>query len=212
MRITNPLLSICLGILMLTAACKKEKTDAVSKEVMVSYPSISLNGEELIKLPIGATYTEEGAKLTDDITGSVSDLSPVNSVVNTAEPGLYIVTYRASNANGFETTVSRKVAVTDVTGTNNYAGEYLRAATGVTMTIERPMEGVYKVTNPGGAGIGTETIVYMVETAVGEYVAPEQPTDAGSMELTDIGFGEGTASWIVLNVNYGNGIRSFGKL
>ncbi len=204
------LIVMVLGFFL--GSCKKETTAHVSKEVLVSYPGISLNGDELVILPVGGTYTELGAKLTDDISGEVSDLEPSSSNVNTQEPGLYIVTYSAMNANGFETSVARKVAVTDVTGTVDYSGEYLRPATGIAMTIERPAEGVYKITNPGGASIGGNTIVYVVETSPGEYVAPDQPTDAGTMSLEDIAFTEdGVATWVVLNINYGDAPRVFVK-
>ncbi|GAO42900.1 immunoglobulin-like domain-containing protein [Flavihumibacter petaseus] len=206
------LIALTIASLFVTS-CEKDDTAHVSKEVLVSYPGIALNGDELIILPVGGTYTEEGAVLTDDITGETSALAPSSSDVNTAEPGLYIVLYTASNANGFETQVSRKVAVTDVTNTVNRAGDYLRPATGIDMTIEKEAEGVYKITNPGGAGIGTETVIYMVETAPNVYVAPEQPTDVGTMALSNIEFGEaGGVTWIVLNVNYGPGPRAFTKL
>ncbi|ULQ53043.1 immunoglobulin-like domain-containing protein [Flavihumibacter fluvii] len=191
------------------ASCKKETTAAVSKEVAVSYPEITLKGDEIVILPVGGTFTEAGAILKDDITGAESDLQPVSNNVNTAVPGLYVVLYTAANANGFETTVGRKVAVTSVTGTSNIAGEFIRPATGVAMTIDQLSEGVYKITNPGGAGVGAATIVYMVETEKDVYSCPEQPNDAGFMALEDIEFSENGAVWRVLNAGYGSQLRSF---
>jgi hypothetical protein len=190
-------------------SCKKETTAGVSKEVAVSFPEITLKGEEIVILPVGGSFTEAGAVLKDDVTGNTSDLQPVSNNVNTAVPGLYVVLYTAANANGFETTVGRKVAVTSVTGTTNIAGSFVRPVTGLDMTIERLSEGVYKITNPGGAGAGVATAVYMVETAKDVYACPEQPNDAGFMELSEIAFTESGAQWRVLNVGYGGQLRFF---
>ncbi|ULQ56794.1 DUF5011 domain-containing protein [Flavihumibacter rivuli] len=192
-------------------SCKKETTDGISREVKVSYPEITLKGEELVVLPVGANYTDQGAILKDDITGKESDLAPTSDNVDTDVPGLYLVIFSASNANGFETTVARRVAVTSVTNTVNRSGTYVRTATGVSCFVERVSEGVYKVTNPGGAGIGTNIIVYMVETEKGKYTCPAQPTDAGTMSVTEINFTEGGSTWRVLNAGYGNGLRTFVK-
>ena len=48
------------------------------------------------------TYTDAGATLTDDVTGATSDIGPTTSDVNTAEAGLYLVTYSAANGNGLK--------------------------------------------------------------------------------------------------------------
>lgn len=194
-----------------TGSCKKETTARVSKEVAVSFPEITLNGDEIVILPVGGTFTEAGAILKDDVTGATSDLQPVSNNVNTAVPGLYVVLYTAANANGFETTIGRKVAVTSVTGTTNIEGSFIRPATGIDMIIDRLSEGVYKITNPGGAGVGIATIVYMVETAKDVYTAPEQPNDAGFLELSEIGFTETGAQWRVLNAGYGGQLRFFDR-
>lgn len=194
----------------LFAGCKKD-TENVSKTVTVSYPEITLNGQSLVILATGAAYTDAGAKLKDDITGQVSDIQPTSSNVNTATPGLYSVTFTASNENGFETSATRLVAVTSVNNPVDYTGAYLRAATGEKAFVTRVAPGVYKVVNPGGATIGRETTVYFVETAANVFTAPYQPTDAGDMSVTDISFTPTGATWRVLNVLYGTGIRTFTK-
>lgn len=200
---------LAAGILL--AGCKKEDTAHVSKEVKVSAPTITLKGDEVVVLPVGGTYTDPGATLTDDVTGASSDIGPTTSNVNSNEAGLYLVTYSASNANGFETSVTRYVAVTSVEAPVDRTGTYLRSATGVNCYIEKIADGVYKVTNPGGAGIGSNTVVYMVETTNNVYVCPEQPTDYGTMEVTDIAFNATGVVWRVLNASYGTGLRTFLK-
>jgi Domain of unknown function (DUF5011) len=202
--------SIC-AVLLFMYSCKKETTAKISKEVAVSFPAITLKGDELMILPVGGTFAEPGAILKDDVTGKESDLQPVSNDVNTAVPGLYVVLFKAANANGFETTVGRKVAVTSVTGTTNVAGDYIRSSNGIAMTIEKLAEGVYKITNPGGAGAGTATTVFMVETEKGVYTCPDQPNDAGFMTVTDIAFSATGVVWRVLNAGYGTQLRSFEK-
>ena len=211
MKMINRFSIALLLPLLILGSCKKETTEDVSSIVKVSYPEITLNGNELVVVAVGASYTDAGAKLTDDITGAVSDIQPTASNVNTAQPGLYVVTFSAANSNGFETTATRLVAVTSVNNPIDRSGTYLRAATGINCYITKIANGVYKVQNPGGAGVGVNTFVYMVETALNTYVAPSQPTDAGVMSVININFTSTGVTWNVLNVLYGTGSRIFVK-
>jgi hypothetical protein len=211
MKLINRFSIALLLPLLILGSCKKETTEDVSSIVKVSYPEITLNGNELVTVAVGASYTDAGAKLTDDITGAVSDIQPTSSNVNTAQPGLYVVTFSAANSNGFETTATRLVAVTSVNNPIDRSGTYLRTATGINCYITKIANGVYKVQNPGGAGVGVNTFVYMVETALNVYVAPPQPTDAGTMSVINITFTSTGATWNVLNSLYGTGSRIFVK-
>lgn len=204
-------ISMLLAGSLIFISCEKDDTASVSKEVKVSYPEITLNGAEIVVVPVGGNYTDAGAKLKDDISGKITDIQPASGTVNTAQAGLYVLNFTAANENGFETTAARIVAVTNVTGTPNRAGVYLRSATGITATITKIADGVYKVKNPGGAGIGTNTVVYFVETSPGTFVCPTQPTDFGQMSVTEIVFTATGATWKVLNASYGTGTRTFIK-
>jgi hypothetical protein len=206
----NKYLLLAILSMALLSSCEKT-TDDVSKIVKVSFPTIELNGPELVVLAVGTNYTDAGAELTDDITGEVTSIQPTSSNVNTAQAGLYQVTYSASNANGFETSATRLVAVTSVTGTPDRSGTYLRPATGVNCIITKVADGVYKVQNPGGAGVGVNTIVYFVETAPNVFVCPSQPTDAGPFAVININFTATGATWNVVNSGYGTGLRTFVK-
>jgi hypothetical protein len=210
MKLKNKFLLLGVLPILVITSCEKE-TEHVSKEVKVSFPAIALNGDPVVKLEVGGAYTDAGAKLTDDISGAVSDIQPTSSDVNTAEPGLYVVNYSAANANGFETTAARIVAVTNVTGTPDRSGTYLRAATGVNCIITKVSDGLYKVQNPGGAGVGVNTIVYFVETAPNVFVCPPQPTDAGPFGVIEINFTATGATWRVQNAGYGTAVRTFTK-
>ncbi len=210
MKFINKFLLIGILPMLVITSCEKD-TEHVSKEVKVSFPTITLNGDEVVKLAIGASYTDAGAKLKDDISGAISDIQPTSSNVNTAQAGLYVVNYSAANANGFESSEARIVAVTNVTGSPDKSGTYLRAATGVNCIITKVADGLYKVQNPGGAAVGANTIVYFVETAPGVFICPTQPTDAGPFAVIEINFTAGGATWRVQNAGYGTGVRTFTK-
>jgi len=211
MKHSNKLLMILALPVLLITGCRKNTTEGVSQTVKVSYPEITLNGNALVIVATGATYTDAGAKLKDDITGAITDIQPTDNPVNTAVPGLYVVTFSASNANGFETSVSRLVAVTSVTRTINRQGTYLRTATGVNCYITRLADGVYEVKNPGGFSGSPNTIVYMVETAPNIYICPPQPTDFGTMSVININFTATGVTWNVINPGFGTGQRIFIK-
>ncbi|MBL7746197.1 MAG: DUF5011 domain-containing protein [Chitinophagaceae bacterium] len=211
MKQINKLLIVFAIPLLFITGCKKETTADVSRSVKVSYPEIILNGEDLIIIPVGTTYTDAGAKLKDDISGAITDIQPVSSTVNTAQPGLYLVTFRAVNANGFETTATRLVAVTSVSSAVNRQGTYLRTATGVNCYITKLAEGVYEIKNPGGFAGSPNTTVIMVETALNVYVCPPQPTDFGTMSVININFNATGVTWNVINPGFGTGTRTFIK-
>lgn len=212
MKRINYILLLPVMLLLLITGCKKDTTAGLSKVVKVSYPEITLNGNALVILTTGATYTDAGAKLKDDITGAITTIQPSDNPVNTAQPGLYVVTFSAKNANGFETTASRLVAVTGVSGTVNRAGTYLRTVTGLNCYITKLAEGVYELKNPGGAGVSTETKLIMVETAANVYVCPPQPTaDFGTMSVININFNATGVTWNVINPGFGTGTRTFIK-
>ena len=64
---------LALPVLLITG-CRKNTTEGVSQTVKVSYPEITLNGNALVIVATGATYTDAGAKLKDDITGAITDM------------------------------------------------------------------------------------------------------------------------------------------
>jgi hypothetical protein len=209
-RINKFSILIALPLLVMIG-CKKDTTDTVSRTVKVSYPEITLNGSEIVIVAVGASYTDAGAKLKDDITGAISDIQPSSANVNTATPGLYLVTYSASNSNGFETTATRLVAVTSVNNPIDRTGTYLRTATGVNCFITRIAPGVYKLQNPPGFAGSPNTIIYMVETAPNVYTAPSQPTDFGNMAVININFTATGVTWNIVNPGFGTGTRTFIK-
>lgn len=213
MKQIKELLWILLLPVVLMTACKKDSTGKVSITAKVSYPEITLNGPGIQVVALGAAYVDAGAKLKDDITGNITDIQPTGSNVNTAVPGLYVVTFTASNTNGFETNATRLVAVAaNVPGSVDRSGTYLRTATGVECYITKLADGVYKVENPAGFAGSPDMVVYMVETAANVYSCPSQPVaNYGNVAVVNISFTAGGASWNVQAVGFGTATRVFVK-
>ncbi len=61
-------------------------------------PIVTLNGDAVINLNVGDTYTEQGATATDDVDGSVSVV--VTGTVDTNIAGIYVVHYNADDVAG----------------------------------------------------------------------------------------------------------------
>ena len=77
-------------------------------------PVITLNGDALVAIECGGTYTEEGASALDACDGSTPAVA-ISGDVDTTAPATYTVTYTASDTSGNESSVTRAVVVTDTT-------------------------------------------------------------------------------------------------
>ena len=76
-------------------------------------PIITLDGDTLISLNIGSTYTEEGAVAKDDVDGEVAVI--ISGSVDTSTAGVYAITYTAKDTAGNSATpVTRTVNVGEV--------------------------------------------------------------------------------------------------
>ncbi len=143
------LASVCL---LFVFGCKKIENQFPSTVVKVSYPMITLKGDNAVSINVGDSYTDAGATLTDDITGGITDIVGDASGVNTAEEGLYFVRYTAANANGYSTTIVRPVAVTGISDAFDISGEYLNAARGGTAMVTKVSRGLFLSDNVNGGG------------------------------------------------------------
>jgi hypothetical protein len=212
------------GLLLFNSGCKKETTLGVSKVVDVSFPSIELKGDPAVLVAKGGTYTDAGAILTDDISGAKSDIQPTENPVNTAEEGLYTVTYTAANSTGFETTVQRHVLVMDYTPPGgldpniDLSGTYVRTANGAENHVYKVATGLYVMDNVGGVLPPSAAVlpVYMMMTSDSTISIPEQPVPNGyeSLDATDETVDLGppiTLKYRVVNPGFGTSIRTFVK-
>jgi hypothetical protein len=167
--------TLILGI----GACKKIENQAPSKVVKVTYPGLILKGDEAVTVNVGGTYTDAGATLTDDITGAVSDVEGDVSGIDLSTEGLYFVTFTAANANGYETTITRPVAVTDVPDAFDISGEYLCAARGGTANLIKVSRGLFKTDNLNGGVTALGSIYMMVKSDLTIDIPVQYTTDGG---------------------------------
>ncbi len=171
------LASVCL---LFVFGCKKIENQFPSTVVKVSYPMITLKGDNAISINVGDTYTDAGATLTDDITGGVTDIVGDASGVNTAEEGLYFVRYTAANANGYSTTIVRPVAVTGISDVFDISGEYLNAARGGTAMVTKVSRGLFLSDNVNGGGsLGS---IYMMVKSDSTLNVPAQWSNDGGFD------------------------------
>lgn len=213
----NIALILSLPVIFYSCA-KKEKITSSATTVghsrIVFFPSIKTNGDRLVIIQQGATYTDEGATAT--LGGSTAKYT-TGGTVNSAVPGIYALTYTASNPEGYTADDFRTVVVigNDVTN-NNFSGTYLRKATGITSTWTKTANGVYSVENPGGAGAGVGLKVIAVNYTGNKISIPKQispdfgPVSSGA-EIYNAGSNPITYDWKFFAGGYGTGLRTFTK-
>lgn len=92
------------------ASCDDESTAGLTRTTY--YPELTLDGEATLYLDKGATYIEPGYSAILD-GEDVTDQVKVTSNVNMNVSGIYSVGYSVTNSDGFSSTASRTVMVTD---------------------------------------------------------------------------------------------------
>lgn len=77
----------------------------------ITAPIITLIGDATINLAFGATYSEQGVTVTDNVDTNLSATTSGSVDINTA--GTYIITYSATDTVGNETTLTRTVIIAE---------------------------------------------------------------------------------------------------
>jgi hypothetical protein len=90
---------------LLFTSCS-ESTDSVSE--VTYYANMSMNGDALVVLNQGQTYTEQGVEAEAD--GVVLEVE-IDGTVDTSKPGVYKIKYAATNSDGFPAYLTRAVVV-----------------------------------------------------------------------------------------------------
>ena len=202
------------------AACNKDDnfnyapgTVGISK--IIYFPSVTINGDRLIILNEGDTYTEPGVVAT--LNGDSVQYTTTGQV-NASVPGVYDLQYTAVNEQGYSASDWRTVVVigNDVAD-NDFSGTYKKVlpTVGVTSTWTKIGNGVYTVENPGGsAGIGlTATAVNYTgnEIKIPHQISPDFGEVSSQDESYDPAATPVTYSWVFIAGGYGNYLRTFEK-
>jgi hypothetical protein len=209
------LLILMLGAVVLTS-CDKNP-DPVSKVVTVSYPTITLNGDQIVSTVVGTgAYADPGATGTDDVTGATSTLSPVLNNVDLTSPGFYSVKYSMKNSNGYITESTRLVLVTSVDPAVDLSGPYHRVSNNQGVTVTKRGTGLYTTDNVGGVANNPAFIfdVYMGQVDDANLVVPTQPSALGGdiycdNTTLDISPADTSYSYIVRGSGFGTAVRVF---
>ncbi len=76
-------------------------------------PVITLNGDSIVTLNVGGTYTDAGATATDNVDGNITSRITTSGTININIPGTYTITYTVSDTAGNKATAKRTVNVVD---------------------------------------------------------------------------------------------------
>lgn len=209
LRISAPYL---LGMIMLLASC--ESTDTANVSFVTTYPVIELEGDEIMVLGLGSDYTEPGAVAT---VGEEEIALETAGTVDPDTPGVYPVNYTASNSDGYSRTATRQVVIYDPeTDAVDLSGSYIRAATGVTVTVTKIGPSTYHINDAGGLGEIFLDVIF-VHTQGDELVVPRQVAPSSGITVSSIpGTGTITDTGFQWQLNasstYGTALRVFTKL
>ncbi|MDP4197228.1 MAG: DUF5011 domain-containing protein [Bacteroidota bacterium] len=211
-----------IGSLFFLGSCKKDlETEGVSR--ITYFPEFKVTGDVAQSVIVGSTYTdpgvkayENGAEIPVKITGSVDSKTP----------GAYVLTFTATNKDGYSAYVYRVVGViTSDAAADDLSGSYQRNAGKKGIAVwEKVANGIYTCSDVGGAQLNAS--VYVVNIKKGIIVVPNQPLSGiggspvsclngdGSSEIPFVFGPAGTISyqWAVINSGYGTAVRQFVKI
>ena len=87
-------------------SCDGDSTDNVSK--VTAYANLHMNGDAVVVLTQGETYTEAGVDA--DADGKTLDVT-IDGTVDTSKPSVYKIKYSATNSDGFPASLTRTIIV-----------------------------------------------------------------------------------------------------
>ncbi|MBD0725588.1 hypothetical protein B6A10_10395 [Flavobacterium sp. L1I52] len=192
-------------------SCESDSTSNVSK--VTNYAQISLNGESLVILTQGDTYTEEGGTAMEGETEI--DLN-ISGTVNTAIPNVYKITYSAVNIDGFPATKTRTVIVlSSAPSAINLEGTFARNNTNINI-VTRLSDRKYMCDNAAGYTTDDENNLKMIFYNIDDtkVYAPyqENASDTGISAESNVGTIEDADnfSWVIYASSfYGTATRIF---
>lgn len=192
-----------------TACDDTSDTENVSR--ITNYPIVNLNGESIVVLTQGDTYEE----LSAVATAGTEEL-PLTTVgtVDANTPGVYKVSYTATNSDGFPASKTRTVIVlSSAPSAYNLQGTFLR--NGNPNTVVQISDRVYTANNAGGLPAGQSgdwlfVTFYNIDDST--LYIPYQDTPSGiSVESTDGDLiNNNRFTWVLkASAVYGSALRDF---
>jgi len=173
-----------------------------------------MEGDQILVSELGIAYTEPGVVAT---VGEEEVEVQTDGSVNPDDPGVYPISYTAMNTDGYSRTATRQVVVYDpATDAVDLSGEYLRAATGVTVTVTKIGPSTYHINDAGGLGDQFLDVTF-VHTQGDELIIPQQVAPSSGITVESIPgtgtiTGDGFAWQLNASSTYGTQVRAFTKL
>jgi hypothetical protein len=200
------------------SSCEKDD-DTENVSTVTTYPIVTLKGDEFVSIPVGGTFNDPGVNAT--IGGAAVEPVKGGDAIDPSKPGVYIVTYTATNPEGFSTIAKRYVGViAPDAAALDLSGNYKRNAGALGVSkVTKVGTGLYTTDNIGGVAVGGPlTSAHFYHTTGTKLVLPSQVNEGGetfSAESATYKFAVGTTpaqyTWTVINPGYGTTARTFVK-
>lgn len=178
MKKINSLIYIIVCVFALVSC--EDETDDVS--FITSYPTFAMEGEAIISIVKGGSFNDPGITATE---GEDEIEVTVEGTVDMAQAGVYVLTYSATNSDGYVGSTTRTVVVTDVdvSGTD-LSGAYKRnnVTAPPTNTVTKIVNGYYQASN--GSGDGNNLALKFVHTGGTNILIPVQSSQFGRINGT----------------------------
>jgi hypothetical protein len=176
------------------SGCEEDTTDNVSK--VTTYADFTLTQGDIISIARGTAYAEPGVAAMEGSTSlpvtSTIQFSPLVvqgttmtqaayqtvTSVDTNNPGMYLITYAATNSDGFPATATRRVFVhpTAPNPAVDLSGNY-RSGTSPASVVTKVADGVFFGTNIWGQGSTVKISGYIMSADGVTISVPQQDTE-----------------------------------
>lgn len=171
-----------LVLILGLSSCDKDETDNISR--ITYYANITVQGESYMVIQQGTTFDDPGA--TAEADGKSLDVK-VSGTVDTSTPGVYMLTYSATNKDGYDASKSRTVLVTSEDISNvDLSGSYQGAGFGSdVVTVTKEAEGKYYCNKALASGNNLGVTFYHL--GGNALVIPDQASPFGNVNTTSAG-------------------------
>ncbi len=193
---------LLLSIAGFLASCElvesPDSTENLS-EGFITYPALTLNGDQFMTIDVGGTFEDPGAVATLGIE-DISDQTVVTGSVDATTPGVYILDYSIQITNELEEDASvtqrRYVAVAseegkaiDLTGTYNGDGTSVSGAWTQAATVTKTAGAWHNIDKAlaSGNNLGIFFAVIDGPSAALNMVVPDQNSRFGNVNSTGAG-------------------------
>ena len=167
-----------LALMCLLGACVKKETP--SRVVEIGYPTVILQGASYVSLARGASWSDPGATWTDSVT---HETGTIKLSVNTSVDSAYILVYTATDKDGFSSSVTRAVGVTNNPDTANLSGNYTNQGNGAVDSVRKVGTALYIV--PAIDGLDSSALVIKTDGTISIATIIEQGLTAPGTNLME---------------------------